>query len=440
MNSNYLPPKTPMLHETFERLFNTGEGPNKKATLVTFQVTEDCCMACTYCYQLNKKPHKMTFEVAKKFIDDLLNDKNELINTSNTMSVCLDFIGGEPFMEIDLIEQIWEYYVKSMIDMKHPWLYLSYMSICSNGLLLHTEKVQNFLKKYAHVCNLSVSVDGNKDLHDSCRIDLQGKGTYDRIINEIHKYRNYFGIMPGTKMTLAPSNIKYVEAAVKNLIVEGYNDIFLNCIFEPGWTEEHATIFYYELKKIADYFIENHLYDKVSLSLFEENFFCPMSEEENTNWCGGVADQSIAIDYKGDMYPCIRYMDSSLNGEREPICLGNINKGYLKTEQDLNNYNKISNITRRSQSTDECFYCPIATGCAWCSAYNYQETGSVNKRVTHICIMHKARALANVYFWNKVYKDFGVNKIFKNNLPKDECLKIIPEEEYNLLQKLQEEN
>ena len=116
------------------------------------------------------------------------------------------------------------------------------------------------MKKYAHVCNLSVSVDGNKDLHDSCRIDLQGKGTYDRIINEIHKYRNYFGIMPGTKMTLAPSNIKYVEAAVKNLISEGYNDIFLNCIFEPGWTEEHATIFYYELKKITDYFIENHLY------------------------------------------------------------------------------------------------------------------------------------------------------------------------------------
>ena len=163
-----------------------------------------------------------------------------------------------------------------------------------------------------------------------------------------------------------------------------------------------------------------------------------MSVEENTNWCGGVADQSIAIDYKGDMYPCIRYMDSSLNGEREPICLGNIDRGYLKTEQDLNNYNKISNITRRSQSTDECFYCPIATGCAWCSAYNYQETGSVNKRVTHICIMHKARALANVYFWNRVYKDFGVNKIFENNLPEIECLKIIPKEEYDLLQKLQE--
>jgi sulfatase maturation enzyme AslB (radical SAM superfamily) len=103
MSNNYLPPKNPMLHEKLEKLFNTGHN-NKKATLVTFQVTENCCMACTYCYQLNKQPHKMTFEIAKKFIDDLLTDKNELINRSNTMTLCLDFIGGEPFLEVDLIE------------------------------------------------------------------------------------------------------------------------------------------------------------------------------------------------------------------------------------------------------------------------------------------------------------------------------------------------
>lgn len=79
-------------------------------------------------------------------------------------------------------------------------------------------------------------------------------------------------------------------------------------------------------------------------------------------------------------------------------------------------------------------------GCAWCSAYNYEETGSVNKRVTYICPMHKARILANVYYWNKLFKKLNIEKehIFKMNLPKEEALKIISIDEYNLLLSLVE--
>ena len=48
-----------------------------------------------------------------------------------------------------------------------------------------------------------------------------------------------------------------------------------------------------------------------------------------------------------------------------------------------------------------------------CSAYNFQEFGTVDKRATYICVMHKARALANVYFWNKYYEKQGKKKVFK---------------------------
>ena len=65
-------------------------------------------------------------------------------------------------------------------------------------------------------------------------------------------------------------------------------------------------------------------------------------------------------------------------------------------------------ITRRSQSTDECFNCPIAGGCAWCSAYNYQITGTPDKRVTYICVMHKARVLANEYYWHLLGEEYAV--------------------------------
>jgi uncharacterized protein len=93
----------------------------------------------------------------------------------------------------------------------------------------------------------------------------------------------------------------------------------------------------------------------------------------------------------------------------------------------------LCNITRRSQSTDECYYCPIGAGCAWCSGYNYEEFGTPNKRATYICIMHKAESLANVYYWNKLYKKLNINKTFNMNIPREWALEIINIDEYNYL-------
>jgi radical SAM protein with 4Fe4S-binding SPASM domain len=189
---------------------------------------------------------------------------------------------------------------------------------------------------------------------------------------------------------------------------------------------------YNELKIVADYIIDNDLYNKIYISLFEENQFMPMNENDNNNYCGGTTQGGhIAVNHTGKLFPCIRYMDSSLNGRQEPIWIGEVGKGILITEKDKSNYAKLSSVTRRSQSTDECFYCPVAQGCSWCSAYNYEETGSVNKRLTYICIMHKATALANVYYWNKLYKKLNLPNIKINYLSNKDSINIIGEKELN---------
>ena len=54
----------------------------KTATTITFKVSEDCNLKCTYCYQINKSKSVMDFDTAKKFIDDILSDKFDYINTS----------------------------------------------------------------------------------------------------------------------------------------------------------------------------------------------------------------------------------------------------------------------------------------------------------------------------------------------------------------------
>ena len=133
----------------------------------------------------------------------------------------------------------------------------------------------------------------------------------------------------------------------------------------------------------------------------------------------------LALSPNGEYFQCIRYMSSSLGEAQEPLCLGNINDGYLNSLKNQENFDLLRSITRRSQSTDECFYCPVAKGCSWCSAYNYEEFGTPNKRATNICMNHKACGLANVYYWNKLYKKLNINKVFENHLSKQDIQKII---------------
>ena len=129
-------------------------------------------------------------------------------------------------------------------------------------------------------------------------------------------------------------------------------------------------------------------------------------------------------------------MESSLGSDRPPIKIGDVYSGLMATEEQRNCVECMKKVTRKSQSTEECFNCPIADGCSWCSAYNYQVHGTVDKRATFICIMHKARALANLYHWNRVYRMKNSNDRMKNHVPEEWALEIIDENEWKMLQDL----
>ena len=382
----------------------------------------------------------MPLEVAQKFIDMLLeNDKNtqQYIDTRACDAIIIEFIGGEPFLEVDLMDQIMEYFIKRMIETDHPWQYNWRISISSNGTLYFEPKVQAFIKKWFDHLSFNISIDGNKQLHDACRVFPDGSGSYDKAIAGVRHFVDVLGGIMGSKMTLAPTNVMYTFEAVKSLIEQGYTEINLNCVFEKGWTEKDATILYHQLIELANYVLENDLEDKVYIAMFIENFFSPKLRTDISNWCGGNGAM-ISVDWKGDIYPCIRYMESSLGTDLEPLIVGNVYDGIMTDAKCRNCIIALKQVDRISQSTEECINCPIAEGCAWCQAYNYQDSGgNFNHRATYICVMHKARALANAYFWNLYYWKHNETKRFKIWLPDEECLKIISQEELDLLKALQ---
>lgn len=432
--TKYIEPKIESYPDYLIRLYPKEFKSTNSILNLTFQVTEDCCMACTYCYQHNKSHNRMNFVTAKQIIDNLLNN-DECYNTTEVNGLIIEFIGGEPFMEVGLMNQICDYYFQQAIKLRHRFLKHTRISVSSNGLLYFQEKVQKFIKKYRNYLSLTISIDGCKELHDTCRFDLEGRGTYDRAIAAAMDLRKSQGDNIETKMTLSPDNIGYTFDAIKNLIDLGYQIIHLNCVYEEGWELQHATTLYYQLKQIADWLFENDAFKKYSVSMFNENFFKPLPPSENNNWCGGVCNGMLAFDYKGSAYPCIRYMGSSLNGKQIPYSIGTVD-GLFLTPEEKEKRDILTSITRRSQSTDECFNCRIATGCGWCSGYNYECFGTPNRRATYICWMHKARSLANAYYYNKGYKLLGEDTRLEIYLSGADALQIIPEQEWKELNSL----
>lgn len=400
------------------------------AKSITIQVTDSCNMACSYCYQHNKGNHSMSFDTAKRFIDMIL-DSDEKTNkyvTSNIANgVIIDFIGGEPWLEVDLISKISDYFIGELFRRKHHWAIRFMLSACSNGLLHFDDRVQNYIKRHRYHFSYNVSIDGDKALHDSCRVDLSGNGTYDRAIAAVYHYNEMMGGNMGSKMTISPDNVNSVGNAVIDMVKKGYKAINLNCVYEEGWTNEHAKELYWQLHYLTDWVCENGLQDDISFSILRENACQPVDEANNKNWCGG-AGCMLAIDYKGDIFPCLRYMESSVGDNAKPYIIGNLDDGICNTQEHCNRVDCMRDVTRRSQSTDECWNCPIAMGCGWCSAYNYEVFGTINKRTTFTCCMHKARSLATYYHQRKIG-----NTEFKLYCPKEWAIEIIGEEEYNNL-------
>jgi radical SAM peptide maturase (CXXX-repeat target family) len=379
----------------------------------------------------------MSFETAKRFIDILLNstkDDNEYINSENCQGIIIEFIGGEPFLEIELIDKITDYFVSQMIIKGHQWATRHMISICSNGVLYFDPKVQTYIKKHQTNMSFSISIDGNKELHDSCRVFSDGRGSYDVAFAAVEHYRkNFIGRM-GSKMTLAPGNIMHTFDAVKSLIENGYTNIHLNCVYEEGWNTDHARILYSQLKDVSNYMVENDLIDKVYVSMFMTNMYGPSLPSSDNNWCGGNG-LMISLDPNGNIFPCIRFMESSLGDSIEQIDIGDVYTGISRNQRDEKHINTLVNITRRSQSNDVCFECPISTGCAWCTGLNYQLFNTPDKRSTFTCIMHIATSLANVYHWNKVFLKYNENKLFQKYVPDEWALNIIDQKELDLLNK-----
>lgn len=395
---------------------------NGVAKNITFIVTKDCQLACKYCYLVGKNTkERMSWEVAKQAIDYILDHEEDF----KEESVVWDFIGGEPFLEIDLIDKICDYLKTEMFKRNHHWFNSYRFSFSTNGINYHTQKIQDFIKKNREHLSIGITIDGTQRKHDLNRIwktletekgimpkPEEERGSYADVIKNIPLWLKQFP-NNSTKVTISSNDIPYITESVLHLYSIGIKEVNINVVFEDVWKDGDDMIFEEELIKLADRIIDNGLYKDNACSFFSEDIGKPLNKEyDNKNWCG--AGKMLAIDANGIFYPCTRFAQYSLR-EKKAWTIGNVHDGI-----DKNKLRPFLTLDRCTQSNPECVDCEVASGCAWCQGENYDaaNTPTVYQRSTAICKMHKARVRANNYYWNKLYRKLELEGIVKEEAEK----------------------
>lgn len=178
---------------------------NDDTLYITLKLTNACNFKCVYCYQSpeNKEFDSEKMSILKKFI------KNQ--RAIGKKKVSLHFFGGEPLMNKKVIKEIAAFFNEESIA--HEF------TMTSNGYLLN-DNVINLLKNI-NLKSIQITLDGIRESHDKSRILLDGRGTFDVIVNNIKKLITSSDIKVVIRYNITKINSESIDKFMEMLSSEG---------------------------------------------------------------------------------------------------------------------------------------------------------------------------------------------------------------------------
>lgn len=381
---------------------------------VTFNTTEDCNLACKYCYEINKKPRVLRLDTAKKFIDLLLSDDSlpDIFEEDSRKIQCregivLDFIGGDSLMNVGLLDSIVMYWIKQVNTVHtknaHSWRNNWRLSVSTNGTLFEKKEVRDFCEKYKNVLSLGVSIDGCPAVHDMNRVFKDGTGSMPAILKNWNWYQKTFPLDgKSTKSTCSRTSIPYLyESLVFMHEKLGLKYIHQNFIMENTYcTQDDYEELKRQMQKCIEYVFEHRkelywsMIDRDQFARHHNSRDC--REEWNTGRCGGGGMPALGI--SGNIYPCFRFLPHTLEDytASKDVCVGNVDEGFSHKE----NFSKVLNGAKRCNCTKdpECLKCEYESACAYCIGGCYSEFKEF-RRTTYICEITKIQCEYAKKYW-----------------------------------------
>ena len=339
-------------------------------------IAHDCNLACRYCFaeegEYKGKKGLMTYEVGKQALDFLIE------NSGNRRNLEVDFFGGEPLMNFQVVEDLVKYgRQQEKIHNKN-----FRFTLTTNGVLLN-DHIMEFANK--EMSNVVLSVDGRKEVHDYMRPSHNGKGSYDIIMPKFERLaesRNQTDYY--VRGTFTKNNLDFAED-VKHLAELGFKQISVEpVVSDPAdpysINEEDIPAIFEEYDRLAKYMLEKRKEGD------EFNFFHFMIDlsggpcvAKRLSGCGSGTEY-LAVNPWGDLYPCHQFVG------QEEFLMGNVFDGINKPDI-VEEFRGISVYSKENCKT--CFakfYC--SGGCA---ANSYNDHGNINDTYDIGCELQRKR-------------------------------------------------
>ena len=363
--------------DTFEPI--AGDLKAKTAGVVKalcLHVAHTCNLNCEYCFASQGKFHGeralMSFETGRAAIDFLV------ANSGTRRNLEVDFFGGEPLMNFDVVKQLVAYARSIEKEAGKNFRF----TLTTNGMLIDDDVI-DFANRECH--NVVLSLDGRREVHDRFRVDYAGRGSYDRIVPKFQRLveargnKGYY--IRGTFTHLNPDFLKDIET----MLGLGFTELSMEPVVcaegDPfALTKEDLPIVLDQYEKLAELLIKRRREGRPF------TFYHYMIDlkggpcvYKRISGCGSGSEY-MAVTPWGDLYPCHQFV-----GE-ERFRLGDVWHGV--ENQEVQGEFISCNLYSRPECRD-CFARLYCSG--GCAANAYHATGSVTGIYKYGCELFKKR-------------------------------------------------
>ena len=348
---------------------------SKDIKALCIHICHDCNFRCRYCFADEGAYHQhresMSLETAKAAVDFLLK------NSGNRKVLEMDFFGGEPLMNFDVLKKTVQYAKEEGAKLGKKFLFTT----TTNALLLNDEVIRFFNEEME---NVVLSLDGRKEVHDAIRKTVNGKGTFDLIIDKIKNFislrgdKSYYvrGTFTAKNLDFSKDVLFIADQGVDSIsmepVVTDIPDLAIGKEHIPAIEKEYETLCEEYLKRHANGEGFNFFHFNVDL----EGGPC-LSKKVSA--CG-AGNEYFSVTPNGDLYPCHQFA-----GDKD-FRMGSVFEGI--TRNDLREKFQNSCLFTRKKC-DGCFAKYICSG--GCSANNYHFNGDIDAPYETTCAMMKKR-------------------------------------------------
>ena len=362
--------------DEYESLACNYKNNSKVIKALCLHVAHTCNLNCSYCFASQGKYQGdralMSFEVGKRAFDFLIE------NSGTRRNLEVDFFGGEPLMNWDVVKQLVAY--ARSIEKEHNKNFR--FTLTTNGMLIDDEVI-DFLNK--EMSNVVLSLDGRKEVNDHFRRDYAGNGSYDKIVPKFQKLvgaregKNYY-----VRGTFTHNNVDFTNDLF-HMADLGFTELSMEPVVCPpddpyALTEEDMPKIFEQYEILAKEMLkrkkEGRPFTFYHYMLDLKNGPCIY---KRITGCGSGTEY-MAVTPWGELFPCHQFVGDS------KYSLGNIYDGITNTE--IQDGFRSCNAYAR----EECKDCWARLYCSGgCAANSYHATGSITGVYKYGCELFKKR-------------------------------------------------